>query len=122
MNKKTLGWILMVLGLAVLVTGLVMRFAFNNGAVTLDAAALCLIGLSLSLEYTGEKFRVALRVFQALAGLLIVANAVSWFGLFPPSAVLAMRIAAIAVNLPLAALGLKKSEKAGGMASKPPEE
>jgi len=111
MNKKTLSWILMVLGLAVLVTVLISRFAFNNSAVTLDAAALCLIGLSLSMEYTGEKYRVPLRVFQVLAGLLIAANAVSWFAEFPHAVVLSMRIASILVNLPLAALGLKKNEK-----------
>ena len=112
MNKKALSWILMGLGLAVLATGLVLRFAFNNGAVSLDAAALCLIGLSLSLDYAGEKFRALLRVFQALAALLIIASAVSWFVALPDPATIALRIAAIAVNLPLAALGLKKNEKA----------
>jgi len=110
MNKKTLSWILMGLGLAVLATGLVLRYALNNSAVSLDAAALCLIGLSLSLEYNGEKFRIVLRVFQGLAALLIVANAVSWFMAFPHPAVITIRIAAIVVNLPLAALGLKKGE------------
>ena len=111
MNKKTLSWALMILGLAVLVTGLVLRFWLHKTEVSLDAAALCLIGLSLSLEYGGGKFRIALRVFQGLAGLIIVANVATWFVAFPHPAVLAMRISAIAVNLPLAALGLKKSEK-----------
>ena len=97
----------MILGLAVLLTGLVLRFAFQNEG-TLDAAALSLIGLSLSLEYKGEKYRIALRVFQALAGLVIIANAVSWFVALPYPAMLAIRLAAIGVNLPLAALGLKK--------------
>ena len=108
MNKKTLSWILMLLGALVLGTGLVMRFAFKNSGVTFDAAALCLIGLSLSLEYRGEKYRTVLRVFQGLAGLLMAANALSWFVALPHPASLAIRLAAIAVNLPLAALGLKK--------------
>jgi len=109
MNKKTLGWILMILGALVLGTGLVMRFAFRNTAVTFDAAALGLIGLSLSLEYKGEKYRRLLWVFQALAGLVIIANAVSWFVTLPHPSLLVIRLFAIAANLPLAALGLKKT-------------
>ena len=108
MNKKTLSWILMILGVLVLGTGLVMRFALHNSAVTFDAAALCLIGLSLSLEYKGEKYRVLLRVFQGLACLVIIVNALSWFVALPHPASIVIRLAAIAVNLPLAALGLKK--------------
>jgi len=112
MNKKALSWALMILGLAVLAAGLVLRFAFNNGAVSLDAAALSLIGLSLSLEYKGTKYLTVLRVFQVLAGLIIIANAVSWFvPTLPYPAVLVIRLGAIAVNLPLAALGLKKGEE-----------
>jgi len=111
MNKKLLSWIFMILGIAVLATGLVLRFGFNNGAISLDAAALSLIGLSLSLEYKGEKYRVMLRVFQALAGLIIAANAVSWFVAFPNPASIALKLAAVAVNLPLAALGLRKNEQ-----------
>jgi len=110
MNKKTLSWGLLVLGVAVLGTGLVMRFVLNNSAVTLDAAALCLIGLSLSLEYKGEKYRAWLRVFQVLAGLVIIINAVSWFVVLPHPASIVIRLAAIAVDLPLAALGLKKEK------------
>ena len=108
MNKKTLSWILMLLGVLVLVTGLVVRFALHNSAVTFDAAALCLIGLSLSLDYNGEKYRTVLRVFQALAGLVFAANALSWFVALPHPTTLVIRLMAIAVNLPLAALGLKK--------------
>jgi len=108
MNKRTLGWILMILGAIVLGTGLVMRFAFKNSDVTFDAAALCLIGLSLSLEYKGEKYRTPLRVFQGLALAVIAVNTACWFTAFPHPFALAVRIAAIAVNLPLAALGLKK--------------
>ena len=111
MNKKALSWILMILGVLVLGTGLVMRFAYHNTAVTFDAAALSFVGLSLSLEYKGEKFRALLRVFQALAGLVIIANALSWFVAFPHPASLVIRLAAIAVNLPLAALGLKRNRE-----------
>lgn len=109
MNKKALSWILMILGALVLGTGLVMRFAYHNAAVTFDAAALGLVGLSLSLEYRGEKYRALLRVFQALAALVIIANAVSWFVALPQPSTIVIRLCAIAVNLPLAALGLKKN-------------
>ena len=111
MNKKALSWILMILGLAVLVTGLVLRFALHNGNVTLDAAALCLVGLSLSLDYKGSKYRVALHVFQGLALAVLIANGVSWFVALPHPGALAVRLLAIVVNLPLAALGLMKGEK-----------
>ena len=111
MNKKVLSWIFMILGVAVLGTGLVLRFGFNNSAISLDAAALSLIGLSLSLDYRGGKFLIPLRVCQALAGLMIAASAVSWFVPFPQPASIALRLGAVAVNLPLAALGLGKNEK-----------
>ena len=111
MSKKALSWILMILGVLVLGTGLVMRFAFKHADVTFDAAALSLIGLSLSLEYRGGKYRALLRVCQGLACLVIVANAAGWFVDFPQPASLVIRLAAIAVNLPLAALGLKRNEK-----------
>ncbi|MCL1952102.1 MAG: hypothetical protein FWF60_04670 [Oscillospiraceae bacterium] len=121
-TRKTLSWILIALGLAVLGAGLVLRFAFHHTDVTFNAAALSLIGLSLSLEYAGEKFRMLLRVCQALAGLVIIANAVSWLVDFPNAATVAMQLAAIAVNLPLAALGLKKGEKAAEAGEEAPEE
>ena len=112
LNKKAASWILMLLGLALLVAWLVIRFAFKSEiAVTLDAAALCLVGLSMSLDYEGRKFRIPLRILQGLALALIAANAVSWLVAFPHPAILAIRLAAIAVNVPLAALGLKKAEK-----------
>ena len=110
MSKKARSWILMLLGVLVLGTGLVMRFALQNSAVAFDASALCLIGLSLSLEYRGEKYRAALQIFRGLACLVIIANALSWFFPLPHPASLAIRLAAIAVNLPLAALGLKKEK------------
>jgi len=111
MSKKARSWILMLLGVLVLGTGLVMRFAFKHGDVTFDAAALSLIGLSLSLEYTGEKQRALLRVCRVLACLVIAVNVISWFVALPHPASLVIRVAAIAVNLPLAALGLKRNEK-----------
>jgi len=111
MNKKTLSWILVALGILALGTGLVMRYVLHNSAVSFDAAALSLIGLSLSLEYAGGKYRIPLRVCRVLACLVIVINAVSWFVALPHPAPLVVQLAAIAVNLPLAALGLKRNEK-----------
>jgi len=110
MNKKTLGLILMALGMAVLATGLVLRFVFKNDAVSLDATALCLIGLSLSLDYTDEKYRTILWVFRGLALAVFAVGMAGCFAAFPQPMKIAIGLAAIVVNLPLAALGLKKSK------------
>jgi len=101
----------MILGVLVLGTGLVLRFALKNESIAFDASALCLIGVSLSLEYQGEKYRILVRVLQILAGLVVVANVLSWFLALPDPASIVIRLVAIAVNVPLAALGLKKNEK-----------
>lgn len=109
MNKKRWSIVLLVAGLAVMALGLVLRFGLGKQGVTLEAAALSLIGLSLSLEYRGEKYTIPLRICQAAAVLVIAVNAVSWFVLFPHAGILAMRLAALGVNIPLAALGLQKN-------------
>jgi len=72
-------------------------------------ALLSLVGLLLSLEYKGEKYRVVLRVFQVLAGLVAAASAVSWFVALPRPAEILIMLAAIGANLPLAALGMGKN-------------
>ena len=70
---------------------------------------LCGVGLLLSLEYKGERYRIVLAVFRVLSLLLAIASAVGWLMVaFPSGVVLALGLAAIGVNLPLAAIGLKK--------------
>ena len=71
-------------------------------------ALLCLVGLLLSFEYQGEQHRALLWVFRVLAIVVAIAGAVLWFAALPPWANIAVNIAALAVNLPLAAFGLKK--------------
>jgi len=71
-------------------------------------ALLCLVGLLLSMEYKGAKYRTILWVFRALALAVGIACGVSLFVPFPRPGVIAVQLAAIAVNLPLAALGLMK--------------
>ena len=72
---------------------------------------LCVVGLLLSLEYKGAKYRTLLWVFRALSLSAIVACAVTWFVPLPRPGLIAIQLLAVAVNLPLAALGLKKNEK-----------
>ncbi len=108
--KKKVSWALLGVGVAVLIVGLVLRFAMGKDAL-LDPAALCLIGLALSMEYHGSKFKAVTYIFQALSVLVFLATAASWFAAFPQSAVLVLRIAALAVNIPLAAVGLLKDKK-----------
>lgn len=110
MTKKHLRWILMGLGIAVLAAWLVLRFALGRTGLMLDAAALSLIGLSLSMECTGEKYRVLLWVFRALSILVIAGNVVTWFVSVPAAGLTAIRLVAIGANLPLAVLGLQKDK------------
>ena len=69
---------------------------------------LCIIGLVLSWEYRGGRYRVALWVFRGLSIAMAVVAALGWLIDYPNGMVLAASLAAIAVNLPLAAIGLKK--------------
>lgn len=72
---------------------------------------LCLVGVLLSLEYKGEQYRTLQRVFQGLSLAMAAACALRWFIDFPNAAAVALSLAAILVNLPLAALGLKQKFK-----------
>ena len=94
---------------AVLVGGGVLRYALHWENVPLTAAALCVVGLALSFDCKSEKYRVPLRVLQGLAVLLIAVNVASWFIAVPSWYELALNLAALGVNIPLAALGLKKN-------------
>jgi len=79
-----------------------------RGLTLATPALLCLVGLLLSMEYKGEKYRPLLRVFQCLALAVAAVNAACWFAALSQPFVLAVSIAAIVVNLPLAALGMSK--------------
>jgi len=70
-----------------------------------------MIGLLLSWDYKGEQHRLVLRVFQGLTVAVAITAAVGWFVDYPHWAVLTVSLVAIGVNLPLAALGLKKTRK-----------
>ena len=70
---------------------------------------LCAIGLLLSWDYKHERHRLVLRVFQGLSAAVAVTAAIGWLVGYPQWAVLTISLVAIGVNLPLAALGLKKN-------------
>ena len=73
------------------------------------ALLLCAVGLLLSFEYKGEKFRIVLITFRVLSLLLLITSAVGWLIVdFPAGVVLALSLVCVAVNLPLATIGLKK--------------
>ena len=72
---------------------------------------LCLVGLLLSLEYRGAKYHKLLWVFRGLALAVLAVGVAGCFAEFPQPIKIAIGLAAIAVNLPLAALGLKRNEK-----------
>jgi len=69
---------------------------------------LCMIGLLLSWEYRGLRYRTVLWLFRGLSIAMALAGALGFLLEYPHGVVLAVSLAAIAVNLPLAAIGLKK--------------
>ena len=93
---------------AVLIGGAVLRFALHWENVSFTAAALCIVGIALSLDYKGEKYRVGLRILQALALALIAVNVAGWFFAPPQWYDQTMNLAALAMNVPLAVLGISK--------------
>ena len=78
--------------------------AFSQAAPVL----LCIVGLLLSFEYKGENYRAMLWVFRGLSVAMAVLAALGWLLDYPGWLSLGVSLAAIAVNLPLGAIGLKK--------------
>jgi len=107
--KKSCRIVFAVLAAAVLVGGAVLRYALRWENVSFTAAALCVVGLAISFDCKIDKYRVPLRVLQGLAALVIAVNVASWFFAMPHWYELALNLAALAVNIPLAALGFKKN-------------
>ena len=93
---------------AVLGLGLVLRFALQWENISVTAASLCVVGLALSFDYKGGRYRTPLRVLQCLAALAIAAAAAGWFFPMPHTYDLALNLAALGLNVPLAVLGIKK--------------
>ena len=76
------------------------------------ALLLCVVGLLLSYQYKGEKYRTVLLVFRILSIFMATVAALSaFFAGRPDWTTIVLGLIAIGVNLPLAAIGLKKSEK-----------
>jgi hypothetical protein len=79
------------------------------GSMSLTAPILlCMIGLLLSWEYRGGQYHTILWVFRLLSVAAALVGAVGFLIDYPNWAVLAASVAAIVVNLPLAAICLKK--------------
>ena len=72
---------------------------------------LCVIGIALSFEYRGEQHKIPLWVCRGLSIAIAAAGALGLLVAYPHNAILALGIAAVLVNLPLAALGIKKNKK-----------
>ena len=108
--KKPYRIVFAVLTAAVLGLGLYLRFGLRWEGVSLNAAALCIVALALSLDYKGTKFRAPVRALQAVAALLMAASVAGWFLAVPHGYDLALNLAAIGVNVPLAVIGIRKKE------------
>jgi len=80
------------------------------GGLAIAPVLLCAVGLLLSLEYKGEKYRTVIWVFRGLAMAVLAVGAAGCIVAFPQPMKIAIGLAAIVMNLPLAALGLKKGE------------
>ncbi|MCL2299410.1 MAG: hypothetical protein FWC27_04610 [Firmicutes bacterium] len=78
------------------------------GGLAIAPLLLCLVGLLLSLEYKAAKYHKLLWVFRGLALAVLAVGVAGCFAEFPQPMKIAVGLAAIAVNLSLAALGLKK--------------
>ncbi|MDR0531930.1 MAG: hypothetical protein LBG83_07700 [Oscillospiraceae bacterium] len=78
------------------------------------AAALSLVGIAISLEHHGKKWRAPLAVLRGLAVLVILATPLGWplpaLSFVPAVYPTVLQVLAIAVNVPLAAIGFQKSE------------
>jgi len=109
--KKSYRIIFAVLGLGVIALGLVLRFALGWKDVSFAAVCLCFVGLALSFDCPIEKWRVPLRILQVLAAVLIVAGVDSWFEApVPHWYAMTLNLAALAVNIPLAVMGIEKKK------------
>ena len=104
--KQSLSIALVATGVLVLIGWLVLMFVFKKEGLPITTAALALVGISISLEYNGEKFRWLVRALQGIAVLLIAITVVVWFVTLPKAALNVLNAAALAINVPLAGFGL----------------
>ena len=113
MSKKTLRIALFVIGLVLAVAGVIMQFVLRI-RYPMTPILLSIVGLLISLEYDGEKWRTPTRVLQAFAVLVILATPLCWFAFAPHWLITVVNVAAIACNLPLAFIGLQNKSYKGG--------
>jgi len=69
---------------------------------------ICPVALLLSFEYKGERYHTVLWVLRGISVAVALATAAGMLIPYPRGVVIALGIAAIGVNLPLAVTGLKK--------------
>ena len=100
---------------ALIITGVVLQLIHRDGSYPTPPIALSMVGLVLSTEYKGEKWRALVRVLQALALLIIAATPVGWFAPVSPGGheiyYIILNFAAILVNIPMAVIGFRKNKR-----------
>ncbi|MDR2753799.1 MAG: hypothetical protein LBB50_05775 [Oscillospiraceae bacterium] len=100
---------LLIIGLLLLAGWLVLWLGFHRTGLLVTPAALALVGILLSLEYSEKKLIWLVRVLQVLAFLTIPAAVVTWFLSLPHGYLTALYVVALAANLPLAVFGFKRA-------------
>jgi len=112
LNKKALRIALFAAFLLLAIAGAVLQYVLRL-TYFMTPILLSLVGLLISLEYDGEKWRTILRVMQTLAVLVILVTPLCWFAFTPHALHTVVNVAAIACNLPLAFIGLQKKSYKG---------
>jgi len=111
MNKKAFRIVFAIACAALVATGVVLQFTRRGSSYPTPPIALSMVGLFISLEYNGEKWRGLVRVLQAIAVLIIVATPIGWFVPVDHTIFYAiLNIGAIACNVPLAFIGFQRKK------------
>jgi len=113
MNKKVFRIAFAVLCAALVTIGVVLQFTRRGSSYPTPPIALSMVGLFISMEYKGEKWRGLVRVLQALAVLIILATPIGWFAPINPDGhdiyYTILNIAAIVCNVPMAFIGFQRN-------------
>jgi len=116
MNKRAFRIAFAVCCAALVTTGVVLQFT-TRGSYPTAPIALSMVGLFISMEYKGEKWRSLVRVLQTLAVLIIIATPIGWLMSYFMASFhhqiyyTALNIIAMACNIPMAFIGFQRKSK-----------
>jgi len=114
MNKRAFRIAFAIACAALVTTGVVLQFSRRDGSYPTPPIALSMVGLFISMEYKGEKWRSIVRVLQTLAVLIIIATPIGWFVLVDQDGhsiyYTILNIGAIACNVPMAFIGFQRKK------------